>query len=831
VRNVLLLVSTFLLAAGLVSGLETYQQPSQAVLKVLHAARPPSAYVSPTGDTLVLAEAEIYSTLEERARPYLELAGVRVEPRSNSQYGRMYLTGLSVLRIEDGRETRVKLPAGARLGAPSWSADGRLFAFANTTASGVELWWAEAATGRAQRIPSVQLNPLLGDGFQWMPDQRSLLVKTIPADRGPAHPRPAVPPGPNVQESAGKTASSTYESRNTLKTAHDELLFDHHMTSQLVLVELPGGEVTPVGKPALFASVEAAPDGRHLLVERIHRPYSHLHAYWRFPKTIEVWNRSAEIVHTLADLPLADQVPIHGQRTGPRDVHWQPTAPATLVWVEALDGGDPLKKVPHRDRVLRLPAPFETSPQELTRTEHRFAGLTWGEHGTRALLIEWQRERRWFKTWAHDLTAPSAPPRLIFDLSVHDRYNHPGRPVTRLLANGKRAFIEDGDALYLSGYGASPEGARPFLDRFDLQTLESERLFRCSPSELEWFVAWLDVEAGAFITRRESPTRMPNYFIRRLGEPTEAAPGEARFVSAAVPLTRFPDPVPELRRISKRIVTYTREDGVPLSFTLYLPPDYREGQRLPTVLWAYPLEYSDPETAGQITGTDRDFMYIRGASHLFFLLEGYAVIDNPGMPVIGPPDTAYDTFIEQLVSSAKAAIDEAVRLGVTDPDRVGIGGHSHGGLMTATLLAHSDLFRAGIARSGAYNHTMRPFGFQSERRTLWEVPDLYARLSPVMHADKLKEPLLLIHGEEDQNPGTVPLQSKKLYECLRGTGGTARLLMLPCEGHGYRARESVEHVIHEMLTWFDKYVKHAGPRADDETARDAMGEAAAGAGN
>ncbi len=814
-RNVLALLSAFVLSVGVVSGGENYQKPPQSVLKVLNAPWPPSAHVSPVGDIMILADREVYTTLEVRARPYLELAGVRVDPRSNSRYGRLYRTGFTILQIEDHRKTRVKLPKDVHLGTPSWSADGRFIAFTNTTAEGVELWTAETATGDARKIPSIRVNLLLGDGFQWMPDQRSLLVKTIPADRGAPPKTPIVPSGPNVQESIGKSASSTYESRNTLKTPHDKRLFDYYMTSQLAQVSIPDGATKTIGEPAIFASVQAAPDGQHLLVERIQRPYSYLHAYWRFPMEIEVWNRAGKSVHRLASLPLADQVPIHGERTGPRDVRWQPTSPATLVWAEALDGGDPMKKVPHRDRVLTLSAPFKTPPQELTKTEHRFVNVRWGENGRQALVTEWERERRWFRMWARDLEELSKPPRLIFDLSVNDRYNNPGYPVNRLLANGKSVFIEDGDSIYLSGFGASPDGARPFLDRFNLETLESERLFRCSRTEWERFVAWVDVDTGSFVTRRESPSEVPNYFVRRLAEKTGASPGEPEIMSTAAAVTQFKDPAPELRRISKRIVTYTREDGVPLSFTLYLPPDYQEGERLPTVFWAYPLEYSDPETAGQITGTDKDFMYIWGASPLFFLLEGYAVIDDPGMPVIGPPDTAYDTFIEQLVSSAKAAIDEAVRLGVTDPDRVGIGGHSHGGLMTATLLAHSDLFRAGIARSGAYNHTMRPFGFQSERRTLWNALDNYVKLSPVMHADKLKEPLLLIHGEEDQNPGTVPLQSKKLFECLRGTGGTARLVMLPYEGHGYRARESVEHVIYEMLEWFDRYVKNATPIADD----------------
>jgi len=396
---------------------------------------------------------------------------------------------------------------------------------------------------------------------------------------------------------------------------------------------------------------------------------------------------------------------------------------------------------------------------------------------------------------------------------VNDQYNDPGSPVQRRLPNGYSVVIQDGDALYLSGQGASPAGDRPFLDRVSLTTLASERLFRCGDDEYETFVDWLDLGARTFLTRRESATAVPNYLVRTLTGPRAGAPpGEAAWDTAARPLTDFRDPTPQLRGITKKIVTYTRDDGTPLSFTLFLPPGYREGTRLPTVIDAYPLEYSDPQTAGQVSGTEHSFLRLGGTSSLFFLLDGYAVLSDVAMPVIGDPDTAYDTFIEQLVASAAAAIDKAVALGVTDRARVGIMGHSHGGLMTATILAHSDLCRAGIARSGAYNHTMRPFGFQSERRTLWQAMDNYIRLSPVMHADKIKEPLLIIHGAVDQNPGTVPLQSEKLFEAVRGTGGTVRLLMLPHEEHGYRSREAVEHVLAEQLDWFGRYVKNAPAR-------------------
>jgi dipeptidyl aminopeptidase/acylaminoacyl peptidase len=401
-------------------------------------------------------------------------------------------------------------------------------------------------------------------------------------------------------------------------------------------------------------------------------------------------------------------------------------------------------------------------------------------------------------------------------MSADERYRYPGDPVYRTLATGVDVVLQENDSIYLIGPGSSPEGDRPFLDRLNLRTLKTDRLFRSDRSSFEYALTWLDPVQGTFLTWREAPADPRNFFLRTLGKaPLTGAPeGEACWTSSPRAITQFPDPAPQLRGISKRLVTYSRADGVPLSFTLYLPPDYRPGTRLPTVFWAYPLDYAGKEVAGQIEGSPNRFTMMGGTSELFFLLQGYAVLDDVAMPVVAPPETVYDTFVEQIVADAKAAIDKAVEMGVTDPNRVGVGGHSHGALMTANLLAYSDLFRAGIARSGAYNHTMRPFGFQNEKRTLWQARDVYIKLSPVLQADKIDEPLLLIHGELDANPGTVPLQSEKLYEALRGVGGTVRLVMLPYESHGYQARESTEHVLYEMLSWFDRYVKNAPPRAN-----------------
>jgi len=791
-----------------------YEKPPKEVLDVLHAPPAPTPFLSPTGDTLALAQPVRYPPISDLAEPMLRLAGVRINPRSNAErsYTR-YWVGMTLKRIADGAETPVAFPTGVRLGAPRWNASGSLLALTHEAADGVELWVVEAATGKARRLPDLHVNPALGSAFQWMPDQETLLVKLVPADRGAPPEAPLAPPGPKIQESAGTTvASSTYEARDLLRNSSDADLFDYYTTSRLALIHVPTGRVTYLGAAAIFGSVSPSPGGQHLLVERLHRPYSYQRAWYRFPREVEVWTVGGERVETLASLPLAEQVPIRGVPTGPREHDWRATAPATVVWAEALDGGNPKTKAEKRDRVMIKP--LDGPVRELMQTESRFTGVRWIEKGGLALVSQYDVERIWTRTHLVDADDPAAPPRLVWDMSADERYRHPGWPVSRMLLSGAWAVLQQGGFVYLDGMGASPEGDRPFLDRLNLRTLVSERLFRSERGRYEEFVAWVDPAAGTFVTRRESPEDPPNFFLRTLGrKPLRgAASGEAAWASSSRPITQFPDPAPQVRGITKRLVTYTRPDGIPLSFTLYLPPGYQPGTRLPTLLWAYPIELAEKEVAGQVEGSPYRFTSLEGTSGLFLLLQGYAVLDDAAMPVVGPSETVYDTFVEQIVANAKAAIDKAVELGVTDPERVAVAGHSHGALMTANLLAWSDLFRAGIARSGAFNHTMRPFGFQNERRTFWQARDTYVKLSPVLQADRIDEPLLLIHGEVDQNPGTVPMQSEKLFEAVRGVGGTVRLVMLPHESHGYSALESTEHVLYEMITWLDRYVKNAPPR-------------------
>ncbi|MCC6420443.1 MAG: S9 family peptidase [Gemmataceae bacterium] len=789
-------VAALLLSGASADAQQGYQKPPKEVLDVLQAPPTPQVAVSPTRDRLLLLQGERYPSIAELAQPMLRLAGLRINPATNGPHRQPRLVALTVVRLDDGRRTPVALPNDPHLGPVRWSPDGNRFVFTHTTPTRVELWVGDAATGKTARIEEVALNTALGITPVWLPDGKSILCLVVPPGRGKLPEAPRVPKGPVIQETAGKPAPvRTFQ--DLLENPHDEDLFDYYGTGQVLLYDTASGQSRAVGGPAVFAAVSPSPDGKLLLVSRIRRPYSYLHPVHAFPREVEVWNMTGKVVHRVASLPLADQVPIEGVRTGPRHIHWRASAPATLCWAEALDGGDPRRKVEHRDALHLHSAPFGGKPVELFRTTHRFTDITWGEKDGLALVREYDRNRRWERTFFLNADRPADVARLVWDLSVQDRYNDPGTPVQRSLPGGHRVLRQHEGRIHLAGNGASPQGDRPFLDELDLKTLKTRRLFHCAEKTCESVVAVLADDGSRLLTRHETPADPPNYYLR-------TAKGERQA------LTDFADPAPQLRGITRKLVTYKRADGVPLSFTLYLPAGCKEGQRLPAVVWAYPREYTDAKTAGQVSGSPYRFTTLLGPTHLFFLTQGYAVLDGATMPVVGDPETANNTYIEQIVASAKAAIDKADELGVIDRNRVGVGGHSYGAFMTANLMAHSDLFRAGIARSGAYNRTLTPFGFQNERRTFWEAPEIYFKMSPFMHAHKIRRPLLLLHGAADNNSGTFPMQTERLYHAIKGNGGTARYVVLPFESHGYVARESVEHALYEMLAWFDRHVKNEG---------------------
>ena len=772
----------------------TYQKPPADILQALNVPPSPLISLSPTRDYAIVMQPLRYPPIADVAQPMLRLAGLRIDVATNGPHLPLLRVSYEMKRMADASEIPITLPANPKLGPPLWAPDGKHFAFTNTTASSVELWMGDPASGHVHRVESVRLNAVFGEPVQWLADSKTLLVLLIPEGRGGPPGQSSVPLGPHVQESAGRTGPvRTYE--DMLSNPHDEDLFDYYATSQLAYIDAATGKVTAIGKRAVIDEISAAPDGRYLLVSRVGKPYSYLHPFYDFPQEVDVWSRDGVPVYHLASLPLADRVPIEGVRTGPRDYRWRSDEGASLVWAEAMDGGNPKEKAPHRDRLLTFSAPFAGEPKEVFETVERFVNLSPLENGHAALVTDYERDKRWVHTVEIDLSKSNADGRTIFSRSAQDRYQDPGEPLMQAVKGGQRVILQDGDSFYLSGDGASPSGDHPFLDRYRLSTQKPERLFQSTPGSYEYVVAILDKAGTRLLTRRESPVEPPNFYIREGAKLTS--------------LTHIQDATPQLSGIKKQIITYKREDGVPLSFTLYLPPGYKQGTPLPTLFWAYPQEFNNAATAGQVTGSTDRFTAFSGPSlHLLFLLHGYAVLDNVAMPVIGDPETVNNTYVQQIVQDARAAIDKAVEMGVTDRARVGVGGHSYGAFMTANLLAHCDLFHAGVAESGAYNRTLTPFGFQSERRTFWEAQDIYLKMSPFLAADKIKTPILLIHGEADNNTGTFPIQSERMYQAIRGNGGTVRLVMLPLESHGYAAKESIEHLLWEELNWFDKYLKN-----------------------
>lgn len=770
-------------------------------MDVLNAPDAPVASVNPTRTHVLFLDEVRNPSIAELARPMLRLAGLRIDPGNSGPRLTRYAKSATLQRIEGGAPIRIEVPANAALSGLNWSPDGRFFAVMNHTLSTLELWVGESATGRIKKIDKAILNASMGDAIDWMPDSRTLLVRLVPAGRGKLPKEPAAPTAPSIQESAGRAgATRTYQ--DMLRNPYDEKVFEFIGQSQLALVNVSNGNITPVGKPALILSQSSSPDGKHLLVSTVHRPFSYVLPVQNFPREVEVWSLAGKMEYKVASLPLQERIPIGGVSAGPRNVSWNPSEGAAVYWTEALDGGNPKEKVPNRDRVMVARAPFTAPPVELFKVEERSGrALLWLARGNAVIYSDENYRTRWQRTYLLDPRDPGKK-KLLSERNDQDRYRDPGTFLTVTLPTGQRVLAESGGYLFLRGSGAGPDGDRPFLDRLDPVTGKKERLFHCDPDHYEEVEALLSDDGSRFLTRRESPTEVPNFFVRDTK-------------GGMVALTRFVDPSPILRKIERQLVKYKRPDGVDLSFTLYLPPGYQKGTRLPTVVWAYPREYNDADTAGQVTGSTKRFTRIDGYSHLFFLLEGYAVLDGATIPIVGTPEEANNSYVEQLTASAKAAIDKAVEMGVTDRDRVGVGGHSYGAFMTANLLAHTDLFRAGIARSGAYNRTLTPFGFQNERRTFWEAKDIYLNMSPFMIADRIKEPILLIHGEADNNQGTFPIQSERMFMAIRGNGGTVRYVTLPHESHGYSARESVEHTLHEMISWFDKHVKNAAPRTSN----------------
>ncbi|MBW4692586.1 MAG: prolyl oligopeptidase family serine peptidase [Lyngbya sp. HA4199-MV5] len=775
-----------------------WASPPEPINQILDAPATPAVLISPDDHWFVELEQPALTTIAELAEPIVAVAGFRLNPKLSCPARHHTYRGMRLQAIPSGASQEIPLPDDPRISYLRWSPNGQILAFVLTQATGLELWIMALADGIPRRLTDPVLNATYGTPYRWFSDD-TLLCKFIVVDRGEPPLKPSAPVGPIIQENLGrKTASRTYT--NLLQNPYDEQLFEYYVTSTLTCVTLDGQQQS-LSAPCLIDEAIPSPDGNYILLTTLHRPFSYQLPSSYFPLRIEVLDRVGQMVYELADLPLADYVStkFDSVTLGPRRTCWRSDRPATLYWVEALDGGDPDVDVPHRDVLYELEAPFTESPKELWRSQYRFRRVRWGREDVALVWERWHNNRQ-IKLWKINPAQPETPPQLLIERSYEDHYSDPGMPLTVPGAFNRYVLhiTPDGSGLYFSGRGASPVGVYPFLDRWNLTTATPDRLWQSQAPYFESIVKLLDDDAHQMITLRQSQTEPPNFFL------------VTRSTGQAIPLTAYSDRAPQFAGIHKEVVRYPRADGVELSAKLYLPAGYdptRDGA-LPTLFWIYPEEFKSRDLAGQVTTAEHTFSRPGGTSVLFLLTQGYAVLDDPSLPIVGEGDAEpNDTYVEQLLAGVEAAIDYVVGRGVADRNRLAIGGHSYGAFTTANVLAHSNFFRAGIARSGAYNRTLTPFGFQGEQRHFWEAADTYMHLSPFSHVDNIRAPLLLIHGADDSNAGTYPLQTERFYEALKGLGATVRQVMLPLEDHGYRSREAIGHVLWEMVQWCDRYLK------------------------
>ena len=802
-KNLSLLI-LFVFVSAFLSAQEklTYQEPPKEILELVNAPLAPTVVIDSKGENVVLLYRDAYKTIDELSETEMRLAGLRINPKTNIGSRTNYYNNIKVKKASDKDASQVKgLPKKARLSGFIWSPNEKMIACLNTTANGVEVWLLDVEKAVVKKVTEAVVNANMRNAVNWFKDNNAILVKMLPKNRKELiNPLEAVPEGPTVSVSDGEKAQNrTYQ--DLLKNPNDEQNFEQLAYSELKKVSI-GGTISDFLPTAMYDDVSFSPDGNYIMVSHLKKPFSYLVPYYRFPYENNIYKKDGTFVKLVNDVPLNEVQPkgFMATRTGKRNMNWRDDKPATLFWAEALDEGDPEIEVEFRDAVYQLDAPFNEKSKLILKTKNRYSGIDWGNDNTAVAYDYWWNDRN-TKTYIFNPSNASETPKIIYDRNYQDRYSDPGNFVTAENAYGRPQLVINEGNLYLMGDGYSEKGQFPFIDAYNIKTQKPKRIYQSSYTDkLENLQTAIDMKKGKILVRIESQNEYPNYYFRNIYKKEDLTP-----------VTSFDNPYKSISEVHKEVITYKRDDGLELQGTLYLPVGYdmNEKEKMPMILWAYPREFKDKNSASQNTTNPNEFIYPYYGSPIYWVTQGYVVLDDAAFPIVGEgEEEPNDSFRTQLVGNAKAAIDAVDKLGYIDRSRVGVGGHSYGAFMVANLLSHSDLFAAGIARSGAYNRTLTPFGFQSEERSYWDSPETYYTMSPFMHADKMKTPLLLVHGEADNNSGTYPLQSERYFNALKGLGAPARLVMLPKESHGYRAKESILHLLWEQDSWLDKYVKN-----------------------
>lgn len=786
----------------------TYQKPSQEILDLVNVSLAPSVLMDYKKEYMIFLYRDPYKTIADLSQEELRLGGLRIDPKTNIGSRTNYYKNVKVRAMKEGSILKdvVGIPENAKLANFSWSPDHTKIALTNTTQEGVEVWVLDIANASVTKITEANVNANLRDVINWFEDSKSLLVKMLSKDRKELiNTGEAIPAGPTISSNDGKKAQNrTYQ--DLLKNPNDEFNFEQLALSEIHKVDLKGN--SSVFLPtAMYRSVSFSPDGEYIMVSTVEKPFSYLVTYGRFPSKTVIYDKSGKLVNTVLEVPLIEDLPkgFMSTRKGRRNISWRSDQPATLIYAEALDEGDPAMEVEFRDEVFQLESPFKGEGKSILKTINRYSGISWGSK-TQAIAYDYWWNTRNTKVYLFNPSDANEKAKVLYDRNYQDRYSDPGGFETKRNKYGSYVLDIKDDKAFLIGDGFSEEGQFPFLDELDLKTQLTKRLYQSEFTDKKEDLRSYDSEKNQLLVRIESPSEYPNYYSRDL---------ESKKLNQ---LTAFENPFKSIQNVNKEVINYKREDGLDLTGTLYLPVGYDKAkkEKMPMILWAYPREFKDKSSAGQNTQNPNKFTYPYYGSPVYWVTKGYVVLDGATFPIVGEGDEEpNDSFRKQLVANAKAAIDAIDELGYIDRNRVAVGGHSYGAFMVANLLSHSDLFAAGIARSGAYNRTLTPFGFQSEERNYWEAPEVYYSMSPFMHAEKMKTPLLLIHGEADNNSGTYPMQSERYFNALKGLGATVRLVILPKESHGYRAKESILHLLWEQDQWLEKHVKNREEEASE----------------